>query len=319
MKKINTKWAVFMCIVSVGLLFGCTPDSNIKGLGSLPTAKFTAAVGSNGYSVTAVNTGNPAICYWAVPALGINNFGSKMGDSLNVNFPFPGTYQIKMMAVGHGGTDTTSTTVTTTEVDPDACSDTKVLGFLASCTQKTWMFIDSTGAFKVGPGAGDGSWWTPGQTDVDGRPCAINDTWTFICPSPGNGLTYKFNYDNGGDYYEDPYSDGTPYLGPGPTNACHPNSDFLNVMKTFGSGSFTYSVSEGTGAFKLGQITVTGLGAHFGKEGVDNAGGGDHHAPASSITYDIVSMKHTPTGDELVVTINYQSGGWWTFTFKEVL
>jgi hypothetical protein len=310
MKKLTNKWAVFTSLVSMVLLFGCRPQQGEHGLGSLPSnLTFTTAVNSNGYLVTAVNTTKDVIAYWNVPSLSIVE---RNGDSLKVKFPFPGTYRIQMLAVGHGGTDTTSQVVTTTQVDPDACSPTTALGFLASCTQKTWQIIDSTGGFAVGPNPGDGSWWTAGQGDMDGRPCATNDQFTFVFPSVANGLTYQFIYDNQGDFFDN------GYLGQS-TNSCEPTSNYTVDQAPFGPGTFTYSVSEGTGANNLGQIKVIGLGAHFGMEGVDNTGTGDHHNPVSSITYDIVSMKHTPTGDELVVTIQYQPGGWWTFTFKEKL
>jgi hypothetical protein len=300
MKNTNIKRALFASMVSLALLFSCHPDVG-PGLGGLPKAKFTATVASDGYTVTMVNT-SQTIAYWKIPGVGIKDF-KNLGNTVNLKFTFPGLYKITLLAVGHGGMDSTSVDVTTTAPDPDACSPSTALGFIASCTQKTWKLLPDAGAYKIGPGPNDGSWWTNGAGDVSARSCEFDDEYTFAF-----GSDYKFTYNSHGDFYDDGYMGDQTY-------SCEPESNFTPTQAPWGSGTFSYIILPG-GLNNLGQLTVSGLGAHMGLQKVttnsENTSG-----PVSSITYDILSMTQDPGGDILVLGAN-MGWGWWTFTFKSI-
>ena len=98
--------------------------------------------------------------------------------------------------------------------------------------------------------------------------------------------------------------------------SCEPESNFTPTQAPWGSGTFTYSVIDGTGVNKLGQLKVIGLGAHMGLQKV-TSNGENTSGPVSAITYDIISMTQDPNGDILVLGINL-GYGWWTFTFKSI-
>ncbi|MGC4021778.1 MAG: hypothetical protein QM734_07455 [Cyclobacteriaceae bacterium] len=305
MKKIYYQRAVFNSLVSVALLFGCSPDVGKHGLGGLPKAQFTATVASDGYTVSMINNSD-AIAYWKIPGMGLKTFTSLKGDTINMRFTFPGQYTITMLAVGHGGMDSTSVDITTSEPDPDACKETTPLGFLASCTQKVWKLLPDAGAYKVGPnGPNDGSWWTNGASDVTDRACEFDDEYTFVF-----GSAYTFIYNSHGDFYDDGYMGNQ-------THSCEPESNFTATQAPWGSGTHSYAVIPGGGVNKLGQITVIGLGAHMGLEKV-TTNAEVTSGPVTSITYDIISMTQDPTGDVLVIAAN-MGWGWWTFAFKAEL
>jgi hypothetical protein len=301
-----------IALVGVSLFFGCKKEETLK-LGAKPTPAFDAIVGSDGHSVTLVNKSNIAsIPYWAAPDLNLG-YSDLNGDSAKVNFIFPGTYNIKLLVVGAGGIDSTSKTVTTTAPDPNACDPSTPLGFLASCTKKTWKLNPAPGAFKVGQYAGDGGWWSSGSGEVTGRPCFFNDEYTFTFNKVGD-----FVYNDHGDFY----SDGGAIM----ANAgCYDDSNYTADQAAWGSGNFHYVVIPGAGVKGLGQIKLIGLGAHFALQKPINGNDAPNIVTASSVTYDIWSMQHnitdaTGTYDLLTVTLHYgnwsPTDGWWTYTLR---
>ncbi|MBI1767864.1 MAG: hypothetical protein HYR67_05795 [Bacteroidetes bacterium] len=298
-KNIFSIGTLFM--IGLVLLDACQPDKAAE-LGDPPKASFTSAVDANGYSVTLSNTSaGPTIAYWSVPGMNLG-YSDLKGDVVTINFTFPGTYTVKMRAIGHGGMDSTKVDVTTTKPNPEACKSTAALGFIASCTSKKWKLIPAAGAYKIGPGPNDGSWWSNGAGDVTSRACEFDDEYTFSFDAAGT-----FVYNSHGDFY------GDGYMGDN-SNACQPESNFTAKQAPWGSGGHNYAVIPNAGLNKLGQLKVIGLGAHMGLQKVttssENASG-----PVSSITYDILSMTQDPNGDVLVLGAN-MGWGWWTFTFK---
>jgi len=291
-------------IIGIGVLLdGCQPNDG-GVLGSPPKANFNSAVDNNGYSVTLVNkTAGPNIAYWSVPGMNLG-YSDLKGDTIKINFTFPGTYEVKMLAIGHGGMDSIKQNIITTQPDPDACLPTKALGFIASCTSKTWKLLPDAGAYKVGPAANDGSWWTNGAGDVSTRACEFDDEYTFSFNS-----AHTFVYKSYGDFY------GDGYMGDN-SNACQPESNFTSTQAPWGSGTFNFAVIEGGGYAHLGQLKVIGLGAHMGLQKV-TTNAEVTSGPVGSITYDILSMTQDPGGDILVLGAN-MGWGWWTFTFKSI-
>jgi len=313
MKKYNKHIfkAAFAVLALAGLVMfsGCKNSTDLS-LGEKPTPAFTAAVATDGHSVTLINNSDiPSIPYWSVPALNLG-FADLQGDSVEVNFIFPGTYPVKMLVVGAGGIDSLTKSVTTTQPDGNACSPTTALGFIASCTQKTWKPKPGAGAYKVGQFAGDGGWWTSGDGDVTGRPCLFNDTYTFKFNEAGDYI-----FDDQGDFWAEDYS-GDPQW------SCRASSTYPANQANWASGNFKYAIITGAGVKGLGQLKVIGTGAHIGLQKPIN-NNEVFNSSTTSITYDIWSMTPNKTDalgtyDELVLTFHYGSWspteGWWTYT-----
>ena len=282
----------------------CFPDEVSGDLGAPPTPVLSTTVQGDGYTVTLINeTSTPTIAYYSIPALNLG-YSDLNGETVEVSFIFPGTYEIEMLVTGRNGKASTKVNVTTTQPDPNACDPSTALGFIASCTSKTWTLIQGAGAYKVGPGPNDGSWWTSGDGDVTGRDCEFHDEYTFAFDADGT-----FDYESFDDFY------GDGYLGDN-SHACQPESNFTATQAPWGSGTHKFAIIKGTGQAGLGQLKVIGLGAHIGLQKVTTnaeiTGG-----PVESITYDILSMtQDAVNGDVLVIGCN-MGWGWWTFTLQE--
>lgn len=289
------------------LLAGCSDDSENLSLGQLPVADFTAVVSEGDNTVQLINiTSEPTIAYWTVE----NTGQSLRGDTASVQLTFEGTYDVTMLAVGQGGTATVTKQVTVAQNDPTACNPDRALGFIAGCTEKVWRYNPEAGAFKVGDAGPDaGNWWSSTADDVAGRACEFNDEFTFQFNAQGT-----FNYDNHGDFYAD------AYLGSASTS-CEPASNLTGDQATWNSGTFNFSVIEGTGVNGLGQLVLTGKGAHIGVKKAHNGGETPTGPIGNSITYDIIAMEQNVDGqgyDILKIGINIGGNGWWTFTLRSV-
>jgi hypothetical protein len=315
MKKHNIHifgaFSAVLALAGLILFFGCKKEATLK-LGTVPTPDFSAIVGTDGHTVTLVNKSSTAsIPYWAAPDINLG-YSDLQGDSAKVNFIFPGTYTIKMLVVGSGGIDSLSKTVTTTQPDPNACDPSTPMGFIASCTQKTWKLNPDAGAFKVGQYAGDGGWWSSGSGEVSGRPCLFNDEYTFKFNKAGD-----FIYDQG-DFWTDGGTDWPASAG------CYDDSQYSSGQQAWGSGNFHYVIIPGAGVKGLGQLKVIGFGAHLALQKPINGNDASNVVTATSVTYDIWSMQSdltdaTGTYDLLTVTLHYgnwsPTDGWWTYTF----
>ncbi|MDP4290226.1 MAG: hypothetical protein Q8908_04015 [Bacteroidota bacterium] len=306
------KIGILLLIIG-SVFYACQPEVNNPGLGSKPVASFTATVGADGHTVLLVNTSTPSMSYWSAPDLNLG-YADLRGDSIKLNYIFPGTYSIKLLVDGAGGLDSITKTVTTTQPDQNACNSSTPLGFIASCTKKVWKMNPAPGAFKVGQYAGDGSWWSSGAAEVTGRPCAFNDTYTFTFNKAGD-----FAFDDKGDFF----SDG--YIGINPTTTCQTSDQYTTAQKQWGTGNFKYAVISTGGVKGLGQLKVIGLGAHIGIQKAINNNDAFTYPTATSVTYDIWSMQHnvtdaTGTYDLLMLTLHYgnwsPTEGWWTFTLR---
>jgi len=151
----------------------------------------------------------------------------------------------------------------------------------------TWKLKGSAGSLAVGPGLGDGSWWSNGAADVTTRACLFDDSIKF----EANGT--MTHYMDGGTWLEawqgaNPDGCGTPVA---------PHS----------GGSFTYTYSGG-------ELTINGAGGHIGLAKVTN--GGELTAPANaplSVTYQITFANNDNT---MTADINF-GVGWWRFIYEK--
>ena len=312
-KTANWLKAGFLMIGIAGMFYACQPDVVNPGLGTKPKADFVATIAADGHTVLLANKSSVAsMPYWSSADLNLG-YSDLKGDSIKLNFIFPGTYSVKMLVAGAGGIDSITKTITTTQPDPNACATTTPLGFLASCTSKVWKMNPAAGAIKCGQFAGGGEWWSSGAADVTARSCFFNDTWTFTFNKTGD-----MAYDDKGDFYDDGYI-GTVF-----SNSCHPSTGYTTAQKSWGSGNFKYAIIAGAGVKGLGQIKLIGLGAHFGVPKSVNGNEYPNGPVTTSVTYDIWSMTHVSdasgTYDLLMVTLHYgnwsATEGWWTITLR---
>ena len=282
------------------LINACSPDLENGEFGRLSEADFEILPGADANSYTVVNKTNGAsIPHWVLST------GQKYtGDTAHLHFIFEGTYNVTLLAVSQGGLDSITKQISIAQSDPTACDPSHAIGFIASCTQKTWKLNPAEGAYKVGEGPDVGNWWTSGAGEVGGRPCEFNDEYTFSFNAEGT-----FVYDNKGDFF------GDGYMGTG--SGCQPNTNLSAAQAPWASGTFKFSVIEDAGVKGLGQLKVIGIGAHIGLQKVRN-GGETTSAPTwESITYDILEMKHDPAGyDLLKIGTNIGGAGWWTFALR---
>lgn len=283
----------------------CKIEGDDLTLGSLPTPDFEAVEVSPGKVKLTNKTPGANIAHWTVKS----NGQKFQGNEVEIGLTFAGSYDIKLDVVAQGGMNSITKSVTVAKNDPDACSDTRALGFIAGCTNKIWKLNPEAGTFKVGPGADNGSWWTSGADALVDRVCEFNDEFKFSFNAQGT-----FVYDNKGDFFAD------GYLG-NKTSGCEPVVNLKGNQGLWSSGTFNFAVSEGTGAKKLGQLRLIGKGAHIGVKKAHNGGETEAGPVNEYVLYDILEMKKNVDGkgyDLLKVGVNIGGDGWWTFTLRSV-
>lgn len=289
-------------LITIIALHGCREEK--YSLGNIPTPDFEVQAGEDANTLVLVNrTPGNSIAYWETSA------GQTFkGDNVAARFTFEGEYDVTLTAVTPGGTATTTKQVSISQSDPTACNPDRALGFIAGCTEKVWRFNPDAGAFKVGDQGPDaGNWWSSTADDITGRACEFNDEFTFQFNAEGT-----FIYDNKGDFYAD------GYLGSASTS-CEPASNLSGDQAAWNSGTFSFSVIEGTGVNGLGQLVLTGRGAHIGIKKAHNGGETPTGPVGNSITYDILAMDQNVGGqgyDILKIGVNIGGSGWWTFTLR---
>lgn len=294
-----------MAAALIGMMFvqACKIEGDHLRLERIPEPNFKVVDLSSG-KVRLINTTNsPSIAQWTVLST-----GQKLsGDTVDVNLIFAGDYEIELQIVAQGGMASVKKPVSVAENDPEACADTRALGFIAGCDQKSWKLNPEVGAFKVGPGPDNAEWWSSGAGDIQGRSCEFNDEFTFAFNSEGT-----FDYDNKGDYFAD------GYLG-NQTAGCEPASNLSGDQELWDSGTFKFVVTEGTGVNKLGQLRLVGKGAHIGVKKAHNGGETPSGPVNDYVLYDILEMQKNVNGqgyDLLKIAVDIGGGAWWTFTLR---
>ncbi|MDR3651677.1 MAG: hypothetical protein P4L34_01745 [Paludibacter sp.] len=352
MKKQFSKIAAIIGIAtcSISLMVSCS--SNEPTLGAIPKANFTfqeltPKSDSLPQNIILVNTTSPkGIAYW-----NIKGIGTFIGDTVRATAVFKGTYEVDLFVTAQGGlTDTLKQNIVISKDNPLAISPTSLLNVMTNATgtgSKVWYAPRVLDVCVVGPdiqtnlaaiAAGGGAWWGfgPGEitTDGSGRDGYLDDSYTFFF-----GPDFKFTYDDKGTCFLDAGGSGwtgalvgntvtasfskpigTPYsqaLGNYMTADVYAANP---ALKPWGPGTYSYSLVPGAGAMGLGQITVNGIGAHFGLQ--DKTEHGDVKSPTvKSVTYDVqkinlnVSNPSGGTYDQIIIGVN--SGGvCWSFVFR---
>jgi hypothetical protein len=293
MKKFNKELlALMMVIIISGITISCKKYA-VKELGPKPVASFsiTPVQGQvNKFLLSSTST-NSFRYDWDKA----NGLGFKEGRAVDtVYFPDAGTYPIKLMVYGQSGLDSASQNLVVAADDPAAVTPFKIL---TGNSSKKWKLAPEPGALFIGPPDFSQTWWANNAGDVTSRSCLFNDEYTFI--KDGSVMVY----DSKGDFYVDEEG-GNPHPAGMPAVGCYPNSAIPAQFQAWANnGNFTFEVLGNT------KLKVNGLGAHLG---LYKAGTTDPalSGPATSVTYDIVSITST----RLVIKLDYGWGAW-RFTY----
>lgn len=157
----------------------------------------------------------------------------------------------------------------------------------AQTLEGTWKMVPQAGAFGVGPGQGDTSWYSNSLADVTARACFFDDEFVFNADGTFDNVQGTQTWLEG--WQGSPDGCGAPVA---PHNGSNP-------------ATYTY----------VGNVlTLNGVGAHIGLPKVYN--GGELTSPSnapSSISYTVTTL--TSTSMTLDIAIN--NGGWWRFNLQK--
>ena len=177
---------------------------------------------------------------------------------------------------------------------------------LSNETGRVWKLQNAPGSYKVGPAAGDGSWWSIPEEDLATRACAFDDEFIFA-----NDGTYT--YDSKGMLWAEAYmlADG-----------CVADGDLTPPFDVLGSGTHTFEAFDAVGGDPA-KIRVIGTGAFVGFSKAFNGGELNGAAdppinPVDEITYDVFDYVPGVDKDVLVITVDISAdgSGWWTMTLE---
>jgi len=292
MRKHTILYLIAFSVLSFTFL-GCKKYA-VRSLGAKPVASFTVTPVSgqvNKYLLS--STSQNAFRYDWDKADGGGFAQGKDVDT--VYFPDKGVYTVKLLVFGHSGMDSASAVVNVANDDPAALTPFKIL---TGNSTRTWKLAPEAGALFIGPPDFSQTWWGNSVADVTARGCLFNDEYTFV--KAGSVLQYNSK----GDFYVDEEG-GNPWPSGMPAVGCYANGDIPAQFQAWAnSASFTFEVINNN------KLKVIGTGAHLGLYKAGTPPDAALSAPASSVTYDIVSI--TPT--RLVVKLDYGWGAW-RFTY----
>ena len=335
-KRISlTTVSLSLVVAIISLLFGSCSEKE-PSLGALPVPSFksvalTPTSDLNAANIELINTTpTSSIAYWNVPGVGMVK-----GDTVQVAFVFAGDYPVTLYTAGQGGLDSCTQTINVAQDNPYAVGPTTLLGVLTGAslgnTERTWMASLTANACVVWDtytdvlsaiNGGGGAWWgnSIGDATLDGggRTGYFDDKYTFTF-----GNTGQLIYDDNNSVFLDGSSGWVMALQTyGGAVGNFVSNDVYSAnpsCQPWASGTFTYSIASApAGVMKLGQITVHGVGAHFGMQ--DKANGSDQTVPTVPlITYDVLQIKTDQTDakgtyDQIDIGIN--DGNWWGFSFR---
>lgn len=153
----------------------------------------------------------------------------------------------------------------------------------------TWRLVPEAGAFGVGPGQGDVSWFSSSADDVVTRDCLFDDEYVINADGTFQNIL-------GSETWLEPWQGSDP-------EACG-----TPVAPHDGSVTATWS-------FSGGELTIEGAGAFMGLAKVFNGGELTNPADApDSITY-LATLSED--GLSMTLEIQVEGDGWWTFNFAK--
>jgi len=271
------------------LFTACAPQQDDKIDIGLPPENVTFSIEPSGTPNTYVlkNTTQGTFLYaWEYGG------NTSTGEMVEAYFATKGDYEIKLTVFTKGGSATGSQVLNVPQDAPFNCTLSPVLEFLTNCNQKTWKLNPAMGALFVGPADGSQVWWQNSAGDVDVRPCAFNDEWTFTKDG-------AMIYDTKGDMWAEDYM-GFSFM-------CIDETQLAPALAPWASGTHGFTILPGA----VPQLMVSGLGAYIGLPKAAN--GAEVTVPQTSVTYDITKMQKAASGDLLEIQVNF-GGGIWRFT-----
>lgn len=153
----------------------------------------------------------------------------------------------------------------------------------------TWRLVPEAGAFGVGPGQGDVSWFSSSADDVVTRDCLFDDEYVINADGTFQNIL-------GSETWLEPWQGSDP-------EACG-----TPVAPHDGSVTATWS-------FSGSELTIEGAGAFMGLAKVFNGGELTNPADApDSITY-LATLSED--GLSMTLEIQVEGDGWWTFNFAK--
>lgn len=292
MKKNTILFFIAFSVLSITFL-SCK-KYEVRSLDSKPVASFSVTPISgqvNKYLLS--STSQNTFRYDWDKADGSGYVKGKAVDT--VYFPDKGAYTVKLLAFGHSGIDSASAIINVANDDPAALTPLKML---TGNSTRTWKLAPESNSLFIGPPDFSQTWWGNSVADVTSRSCLFNDEYTFVKA----GSVVQYNSKN--DFYVDEEG-GNPWPSGMPAVGCYANSAIPAQFQAWvNSANFTFEVIGNN------KLKLNGTGAHLGLYKAGTPPDAALGAPASSVTYDIVSI--TPT--RLVVKLDYGWGAW-RFTY----
>ncbi len=295
-KLIAQQRMVFILTAIAGslLFFSCTYD--VRDLGPEPTASFTVTPipGQTNRFLLSSTSANAYRFDWDKA----DGAGYQTGKEVDtVYFADRGDYNIRLLVFGHSGMANASQVITVANDDPAAVTPFKLL---TGNNTRTWKLAPEAGALWIGPDPGT-TWWANGLGDLTTRSCLFNDEYTF--KKTGS----VFELDTKGDFYVDEEG-GNPHPAGMPAVGCYATGAIPAPFQAWSNGgAFTFEVIANT------KLKLNGTGAHMALYKAGTPPDAALPAPATSVTYDIVSI----TATRLVLRLDYGWGAW-RFTFVAV-
>lgn len=296
-KKLNNGIGFLAMAALVLIAFSACKKYAVKELGPKPVASFTvSAISGQVNKFLLTSTSQNAFRYDWDKANGGGYIQGKQVDT--VYFPDRGTYKVKLLVFGHSGMDSATADVNVANDDPAALTPLKML---TGNSSRTWKLAPEAHALFIGPPDFSQTWWGNSVADVAVRSCLFNDEYTFV--KAGNVLQYNSK----DDFWVDEEG-GNPWPAGMPPVGCYANSAIpVQYQAWANSGNFTFEVINNN------KLKLNGTGVHLGLYKAGTPPNAALSSPASSVTYDIVSI--TPT--RLVVKLDYGWGAW-RFTYVAI-
>ena len=185
--------------LSVFALFACQKEYQLDGPPSDADAQFTYIVSESNDNVIEFTASNANIqCLWD-----LGNGVKKQGSKITAEYPYAGTYTIKLTVYGNGGSKSSSQTIVIAQDDLSLLNNpfyNKLTGGISGPGYKIWH-VDSVSAAHIGVGPDPESalgptpeWWSANPNEKSG--CGIyDDDYVFYLNA------FKFDMVTNGDVY----------------------------------------------------------------------------------------------------------------------
>lgn len=195
-----TRYFCLIAFLAIGLMTGCTPDSDIKPLASVPTSdmvKITATPDASNPNIIHLKNETPGtiVANWDLG----NGETSTSTTTVDGNYAVQGSYKVKLTVFTAGGyaSNTLDINIAQTNFSMLDREDYNFLtGGFNNTAGKTWRIESETaGHFGVGPIAGSTpDWWSAGPNEKAAEGF-YDDRFIFKL------VGFGYNYQNNGNTF----------------------------------------------------------------------------------------------------------------------